>query len=190
MTVAIPGELNRPAAIRAGLRRLVAERGFHGTSMQAVAAQAGVATGTAYVHYDSKDDLVVAAYVEAKHRLGQAALAAVHDAASPEELFVQLWRGAHVHLRANPEDAAFLVQVDASPYHDVAHRELLEAGDDPLTTALDDSGMRGLLLELPDPVLYELTLGPAVRLATRDERLDDEQLDRVARACWAAATAH
>ena len=41
---------DRPAAIRRALRDLVAERGFHGASMGAVAKEAGVAAGTAYVH--------------------------------------------------------------------------------------------------------------------------------------------
>lgn len=181
-------DLDRPAAIRAGLRSLVAERGFHGTSMSAVARQAGVAAGTAYVHYDGKDDLVVAAYVEAKRDLGEAALAAAEGASSPQEQFVRMWRGAHDHLRAHPQDARFLVQVDASPYHDVAHEQVLAQSDDPLLAALDGSEMRELFLDVPDAVLYELTLGPAVRLATRTERLTDDQLDSVARACWAAAT--
>ena len=41
----------------------MAERGFRGTSMSAVAERAGVAAGTAYVHYASKDELIVATYV-------------------------------------------------------------------------------------------------------------------------------
>lgn len=186
--MARPGSVDRPAAIRAGLRALVAEHGFHGTSMSAVAERAGVATGTAYVHYDSKDDLVVAAYVEAKHRLGEAAVAAVTDTSSPEEMFVQLWRAAHDHLRSHPDDAGFLVQVDASPYHEIAHDEVMARGDDPLSAAVEDGAMRELFLQLPDRVLYELALGPALRLAVRAEPLSDSQLDLVARACWAAVT--
>lgn len=181
-------DVDRPAAIRAGLRALVAERGFHGASMSAVARHAGVATGTAYVHYDSKDELVVAAYVEAKHRLGESAIAAVVGAESPEQLFVQMWRGAHAYLRAHREDAAFLVQVDASPYHEMAHEAVVAGGEDPLTAAVEDAALRQHLVDLPDRVLYELALGPAVRLAARDEPLDDDQLDVVARACWAAVT--
>ena len=49
------------------------QRGFHGASMSAVAAEAGVATGTAYTHYASKDELVLAAYLETKAELGAAA---------------------------------------------------------------------------------------------------------------------
>ena len=62
----------RPTGRRgpAALRALVAERGFHGASMSAVASAAGVATGTAYTHYASKDELVLAAYLETKAELG------------------------------------------------------------------------------------------------------------------------
>jgi AcrR family transcriptional regulator len=49
-TAAKEPKADRAAAVRAALRTLVAERGFHGASMGAVAREAGVATGTAYVH--------------------------------------------------------------------------------------------------------------------------------------------
>jgi len=54
--------MDRAAAVRSALRTLVARHGFHGASMSAVAREAGVATGTAYTHYTSKDELVLAAY--------------------------------------------------------------------------------------------------------------------------------
>ncbi len=45
-------KLDRAAALRDAARRLVARHGFHGASVAAIAAEAGVATGTAYVHYE------------------------------------------------------------------------------------------------------------------------------------------
>ena len=69
--------VDRAALVRDALRRVVAERGFHGASMSAVAKAAGVATGTAYVHYESKDELVIAAYLELKQQLGLIAAAAI-----------------------------------------------------------------------------------------------------------------
>ena len=57
------GEIDRPAAIRLALRDLVADRGFHGASMSDVARRARVAVGTAYVHYESKEELVYATYL-------------------------------------------------------------------------------------------------------------------------------
>jgi AcrR family transcriptional regulator len=58
---------DRAAAVRAAVRTLVARKGFHGASMSAVAREAGVATGTAYTHYASKDELVLDAYCETRN---------------------------------------------------------------------------------------------------------------------------
>lgn len=108
--------IDRPAAIRRAVRTLVARNGFHGASMADVARRAGVATGTAYVHYPSKDELMFATYLELRRELGDAAAANIDADRPAEQRFVQLWCGVHDHLVADPDRAAFLVQFDASPY--------------------------------------------------------------------------
>ncbi len=177
---------DRAGAVRAALRRLVAERGFHGASMGAVAREAGVATGTAYVHYASKDELVVAAYAETKLRLGEAAVAAVDPAEPPERRFRALWVAAYGHLLEHPDDARFLIQVDGSPYAGAAHAAVVEREDDPLLRAAGAPDMAGRLLELPLDVIYELGLAPATRLVARGVALSGEQVATVAEACWRA----
>ena len=84
---------DRAAAVRAALRSLVARNGFHGASMNAVAREAGVATGTAYTHYASKDELVLATYRETKTALGLAVTADLDLApdAPAESRFRALW---------------------------------------------------------------------------------------------------
>ena len=71
-------QLDRSALVRRAMVEVVAARGLYGASMSLVAKQAGVATGTAYVHYDSKEDLLVAAFVEVKRKLAEAGLRDVH----------------------------------------------------------------------------------------------------------------
>jgi AcrR family transcriptional regulator len=182
--------VDRAAAVRVALRRLVARHGFHGASMSAVAAEAGVATGTAYVHYRSKDDLVLAAYVEVKRDLGRAAVAELDPERPVAEQFRALWRAVHDHLDADRDRARFLVQVEASPYAERAHAVALETPDDPLLAAIADSERGGELARrlapLPLPVLYDLGLGPAVRLAASSVALSPADLDAVAVACWRA----
>lgn len=179
---------DRAAAVRTALRRLVAERGFHGASMSAVAREAGVATGTAYVHYESKEELVYAAYLEAKRELGEAAVAVVDPTAPPDVRFRQLWRGAHAHLAARPDRARFLLQVDQSPYGARAHELAMAEEGDRLAEAAAAPDTIDLLAPLPMTVLYELGLGPAVRLAASGEPLDDGELDLIAEGCWKAIT--
>jgi len=187
-TALAPPRQDRAASVRAALRRLVAERGFHGASMSAVAKEAGVATGTAYVHYDSKDELVLAAYLETKLRLGEAAAAELDLRAAPEQQFRALWLGAHRHLAADPGEARFLIQVDGSPYAEVAHTTAMEREDDPLVRAAEQPAMAARLLPLPLEVLYELGMAPAVRLAARELPLSTREIDLIAAACWRAIT--
>ncbi len=177
--------VDRAAAVRHALRRLVARNGFHGTSMNAVAKEAGVATGTAYTHYSSKDELVLASYQETKAELSAAATAGLPRTASGAKDFHRLWAQSYRHLEANPEHAQFLLQVDNSPYRDAAHQATVAAGD-PLLDLVASPAIASQLLPLPLEVLYELGLGVTVRLTAAGIRLTAEQLDDAAAACWRA----
>ena len=182
--MAVPTD--RAAAVRAALRTLVARNGFHGASMSAVAREAGVATGTAYTHYASKDELVLAAYCETKAALAVVVTAGLDDRAAAGERFHAMWLSCYRHLKANPDHALFLLQVEHSPYRARGHEAALASHDDPLLAqvALPDFAAR--LLPLPLDVLYELALSPAVRLAASDIELNGAQLHEVADACWRA----
>ena len=188
MTRRDPAPTDRAAAVRRALRSLVAHNGFHGASMAAVAAEAGVATGTAYVHYASKDDLVLAAYLEAKQELGRAAVAGLDPAAPAHERFVAMWLAIHEHLERDPDTARFLVQVEGSPYARPAHELAMAAEDDPLTVQASLADMAAQLAPLPYAVLYDLGIATAVRLVAASVELTSTELLVVAQACWRAVT--
>ena len=46
--------------ILTGARRCFERRGFHATSMQQLFAEAGISSGAFYLHFPSKDDLIIA----------------------------------------------------------------------------------------------------------------------------------
>lgn len=183
-----PVAVDRAAAVRAALRALVAERGFHGASMSAIAREAGVATGTAYTHYGSKDELVLATYLETKAQLGAAATAGIDPAAPPAERFRTIWVATYRHLTAHPDHALFLLQVDASPYRARAREAMLAQESDPILEAAATAEMAAKVLPLPLEILYELGLAPAVRLAATQASLSKAELDATAAACWRAIT--
>ena len=154
--------------------------------MAAVAERAGVATGTAYVHYASKDDLVLAAYREVKRDLGLAGAAVIDGATPPEQRFRAMWHAIHQHLSQDPPRARFLEQVDASPYRKVAHDNAVEA-DDPLLEAIG-TDLSERFVDLPDTILYDLAIGPTVRLVAAGTPLSTTELGLLAQACWRAVT--
>jgi TetR/AcrR family transcriptional repressor of multidrug resistance operon len=179
--------VDRPAAIRRALRDLVAMRGFHGASMGAVAKEAGVATGTAYVHYESKDELVYATYLEIKEQLGTAVLEEHDAAANPFDQWDHLLKTAYGFLSEEPERARFLSQLEESPYYEEAHARLVAAGD-PLAEAAISEEFMSVSVDLPIQVIYALSLGVAVRLIAAGVQLKDEELDTLVAATWRAVT--
>ncbi len=163
---------------------LVAERGIHGASMSQVAERAGVATGTAYVHYDSKDELLIEAFVDVKIRLGSAAMEGLDMSAEPRSLFETVWRNVHGHLANDPALAQFLVQLEGSPLKGQAHAAAIE--NDSLRAVAE--AMSSHLVDLPTDLLYDLSLAPAVRMVASGVDMSDPQLDLLVESCWRAVT--
>jgi AcrR family transcriptional regulator len=82
--------------------RLFADRGYERTTMRAIAAEAGVATGNAYYYFDSKEHLIQGFY----QRISQLHAQAAQDALAGEQDF-----GARLH-------AVMTSWLDiAEPYH-------------------------------------------------------------------------
>lgn len=180
--------IDRAALVRRALVELVAERGLGGASMAAVAERAGVATGTAYVHYRSKNELIIAAYCEVKLELGRAAVGGLDPASEPAERFQTVWLACYRYLAGDPARAAFLVQIDGSPYAPEAHAAATGDPEGHLVALASAPDLRPLLVDLPPDVLYDLGLGPAVRLAATGTELLDTELEAVAAGCWRAIT--
>lgn len=177
--------VDRPAAIRRALRDLVAADGFHGASMSRVAKAAGVATGTAYVHYESKEDLVLATYLEIKHDLGEDVASQIDMNVAPRERYGRLWLAIYQHLAREPERARFLTQMEESPFYEDAHQQLLARGDKLVAMATQQDFLE-LVAPLPLEVVYVLTMGVAVRLVAAGIELSDEELEMVIAATWRA----
>lgn len=180
-------ETDRAQRVRGALLELVAERGLDATAMSAVAARAGVAVGTIYVHYADKEELIVATYKQLKRELGLTATAGWDPSAQPREQFLAAWRRFHAHLIERPERAGFLLQLEASRHASPAQ----EAHDDTADVwAAAAEGPGAALVDLPQELLYLLGFGPAVALAARSrtDPVAGETLESVAEACWRAVS--
>lgn len=180
-------EIDRARAVRVALRRLVADGGFHGTAVSAIATEARVAAGTVYTYYASKDELVLATYAETKAEVGAAATEGLDPGAAPDQRFRAIWLNTYRHLAAHRDHALFLLQVDYSPYKGAAHAAVRD--DDPLLAEASKPDLAARLAPLPLDVLYELGLSPAVRLAAAGTELSEGDLEAIADACWRAVSA-
>jgi TetR/AcrR family transcriptional regulator, cholesterol catabolism regulator len=81
-----------------------ADHGYAATSIRDLAGDVGVTVGAIYVHFPSKERLLVAVYEEGVKRIGRAVDAAIKDVAEPWE---RLAAAARAHLEVLLSNAAF-----------------------------------------------------------------------------------
>src|SRR5438309_9607886 len=74
----------REALILKAAEEILSEKGYHETSMDEIAARVGVAKGTVYLHFPSKEDLVVAIFARDMQQFLQAVEVAIEGAAASE----------------------------------------------------------------------------------------------------------
>jgi AcrR family transcriptional regulator len=117
------GAKKRAAIMAAGLD-LFAERGFHGTTVPALAAKARVGAGTFYRYFESKEALVNQLYQYWKTEYGHHLLDGIDFAATPRALFHQIWTRLRAFAAANPKVVDFLELHHHGSYLDEESRKV------------------------------------------------------------------
>lgn len=96
---------------------LIVEHGFHGTPMSLVAKTAGVAAGTIYHYFESKDELIVALYDYTKSRVVEVIDKAISGNITHKERFLNIWRRLFEFYSRNIKVLDFYEQYVNSPYN-------------------------------------------------------------------------
>jgi AcrR family transcriptional regulator len=86
---------------------VAAREGLAAATTAAIAAEAGVAEGTLYRHFDSKDDLLIAAYRQMKTDVFVNAGAGIDVGAAPPERLKRTWKAIYLAYRADRDAFAF-----------------------------------------------------------------------------------
>lgn len=107
---------DKKAEILAAALKLFVESGFHGTPTSKIAKEAGVANGTLFHYYKTKDDLIIGLYIEIKSRLG----ACIRPQGLPGEDTKATCKRNYVDAlhwaMSNEDEFRFVQQFTSSPY--------------------------------------------------------------------------
>jgi AcrR family transcriptional regulator len=172
--------------------RAFAARGYHGTSVPEVAAEARVGTGTLYRYFENKEALVNQVYRDAKTRLRDALLVElspvdVDDDARAEAWFGELWRRLAVFARAEPDAFRFLEMQDHVEYLDAKSRALELSVLAPLWVAgkkLHDRRAGGPPVDIAIALLWGAFVGLVKAQRLGYLALDDKKLAAAGAAAW------
>lgn len=164
--------------IEQGVVELVARNGLHATTVQDIAAVAGVSPGLLYRYWKSRDDLAAEVYREHYVQLVRRLLARVTPAQSPRTALVAMIREFLAFADAEPTLLRFLLfsQHDLSPtvpaeegIRAIVNRFLqagVAAGEwRPLETDLAFQFVLGLVIQPVVGIIYGDLQGPAARYA-------------------------
>lgn len=169
---------------------IIAERGFHGSPVSMIAKQAGVASGTLYVYFKSKDELIRELNRDVEGILRQVLAKDYPVDGSIRERFFHI--GTHLinYFLSHPLHFRFMQQFHNSPYGAAVRRERMYRldSDDMVRELLQQGIARKAIKDMPMFVLVPVIFGSIVNVV-RDHvyglfELDDDLKNKVLEACW------
>lgn len=146
--------------------RLAAHAGPGGFSMKALAAEAGLATGTAYGYFKSREELLLQAYMLCLSEVSQAMVQALRENASFSENYMHIWHALWQYCMDEPDVILCRRQFESLPAAQDeqarAHQETVFA---PIWAWFESAQAAGEMAPLPQPVIGALCFEPCLSLA-------------------------
>jgi AcrR family transcriptional regulator len=105
----------RTAILEAALK-LFTERGFHGTSTAHISKEAGVATGTLFNYFPTKEDLINSLYFEVKGDLSHAMGKDLEAECTFQDKLRKIWFNLSMWGVSSQNEFHFVGQFCSSPY--------------------------------------------------------------------------
>ncbi|MDR7665638.1 TetR/AcrR family transcriptional regulator [Methanosarcina sp. Z-7115] len=107
---------DKKTAIMESALKLFTERGFHGTSTAQISKEAGVATGTLFNYFPTKEDLINSLYFEVKGQLSQSMGKEIETQSTFQDKLRKIWLNLIKWGVDNREEFLFVGQFCSSPY--------------------------------------------------------------------------
>ena len=170
---------------------LIAQRGFHGISMQQIAKRANVATGTIYRYFSDKETLLRCLHEERLQGISAAIMKGVDTTEPCYAQFRRLWLNTMHCLQASPDSLCYRVQYEASPLFDREEEQKMDERYFKLVREFFESGrVNGLFRDMPAELLGFLALESLMLLIQKCTKggieLDDALHEQLLDASWNA----
>jgi AcrR family transcriptional regulator len=170
---------------------LISDQGFHGAPMAEIAEKAGVAAGTIYLYFPSKEVLICELHRELEEQI-RTNLQEDYPIEQPlQARFLFLLSTLLQYFIANPLHFRYMEQYFNSPYGISMHRDKLlgKSGNHDILMDIFAQGVeQRILKDFPKAVLFSLAFGPLI-LLMRDHilgfvTLNDPLIQQITQACW------
>ena len=139
--------------------KLFVERGFHNTPTSLIAKEAGVATGTLFHYFKTKEELINALYLEIKDEMVQALEKHLNEQEAIKAKMKQFFFNAVTWAMENPEQQSFFMQFSNSPFIDQLTREEGQERFSGMFTIIEEGKNTDVLKNMPTLLMFEILQG-------------------------------
>lgn len=149
---------NKLTAIFDATVSLTAKVGIAGLKMSLIAQEAEVATGTIYLYYKNKKDLLNAVYTNLKSEGIFSVMGKIERLPIEVQLF-RLWEVAFEYHVTHNNKSIFMEQFELSPMISSENKTLEAEGLSYLYKALEDAKTKGIVRPINNHIIMSLILG-------------------------------
>src|SRR6476646_1302415 len=122
MIVKFEIKVKREAILKSTLE-LIKDNGFHGTPISLIAKNSGVATGTIYHYFPSKDAIIMELHYQIKKEMVAAMFNDGNTKKEYKQQFFEGWINLCKYFINNPSSLIFTEQFNSSPYTKIVSRK-------------------------------------------------------------------
>ncbi|RNI21905.1 TetR/AcrR family transcriptional regulator [Rufibacter latericius] len=175
-------------AILESTLKLIKENGFHGTPMSMVAKRAGVAAGTIYHYFDSKDTLIMELFAYTQYRVQEAMGMCLREDMDLKENFFLRWISRCRFYIQHPDVLFFMEQFVNSPYYPRCPQDHNERVQNEIKQFIEIGHRHGILRDL-DQKLMAIMIHSSIMTAAKvhlDQKvlLGDKEFNQLAQMVW------
>lgn len=181
---------DKRARLLAAALDLFETRGFDGVAVPEIAAKAGVAVGTVYRYFETKEALVNTLYRLLKQSYNATVLAPVGPGLPTREIFSAYWQRMTQFARRNPHAVRFMDLHHHGAYLDDESRALSKTYAKAAESFVRDARGRGDIRDLDPVMVVALMWGAAAGLtkfsASGSLTFDERTANEMEAALWRA----
>ncbi|WP_344929449.1 TetR/AcrR family transcriptional regulator [Aquimarina addita] len=170
--------------------QLTGKVGIAGLKMSSIAKEASIATGTLYIYFKNKEELLNALYFKLQNESAPAIIQDIHHLAINIQLY-KMWKIALERLVDNNLRIVFLEQFVISPYISESNKKIDIGFKNYLKQILEQGKSENLIKNLDNDMLISLIIGFVRSFSThivndRNGCLSEKSIDESFSLCWNA----
>lgn len=145
--------------------RLFTENGFHSTPTSLIAKEAGVATGTLFHYFKTKEELLERLYIQIKEELAEVIFYQLEQETTIRGRLYRIWFNTMQWHLEHPLEMTFFNQFSSTPFISNITKEEAAQYLKPFFLVIADGKALEIIKNMPDDLLFDICYGMILAMA-------------------------